>query len=182
MKGPVSHPMIESDLQRIGKAENSQQGMMSHYALMPESDDPLALHKFKLIAGPAPSYNTLCDVDRLLQTITHAIAGLLKNARPREWKIALAAKHGNCCGGAYSELDSHATQFAIDGDLRAVFGGVVMTNFEIDAAIATDLLQHESRGVRRLLAAVIAPSFTATAIELLKGKGDKCVLLEPLKK
>jgi phosphoribosylaminoimidazolecarboxamide formyltransferase/IMP cyclohydrolase len=177
MNGDVWHPGIKGILQRMGKAENGQQGMMSHYAFMPESGDPLALHKFKQVAGPAPSYNTLCDVDRLLQTITHAVAGLLKNGRQRQWKIALAAKHGNCCGGAYSELDSHATQFAIEGDLRAVFGGVIITNFEIDAAIATDLLQHESKGVRRLLAAVIAPSFTAHAVELLKGKGDKCVLL-----
>lgn len=178
MQGPVSHPLIKSDLQRIGKAENGQQGMMSHYAFMPESDDPLALHKFKPVAGPAPSYNTLCDVDRLLQTITHAIAGLLKNARPRQWKIALAAKHGNCCGGAYSELDSHAAQFAVVGDLRAVFGGVIMANFVIDQQIATDLLRHESGGVRRLLAAVVAAGFTDEAIALLRGTADKCVLLE----
>ncbi|MBP9757200.1 MAG: hypothetical protein KBD06_01210 [Candidatus Pacebacteria bacterium] len=177
MEGPVSHPHILSDLQRMGKAENGEQGMMAHYALMPESGDPLALHKFRLVSGPAPSYNTLCDVDRLLQTITHAMAGLLKNGRHRSWKIALAAKHGNCCGGAYSEFSARATQFAITGDLRAVFGGVVMVNYVIDEAVATDLLRHEMKSGRRLLAAVAAPSFTDEAVRLLKGTTDKCVLL-----
>ena len=177
MQGPVSHPLIKSDLQRIGKAENGQQGMMSHYALMPETDDPLALHRFRLRSGPSPSYNALCDVDRLLQTITHAIAGLRKNGPAKDWKIALAAKHGNCCGGGYGEEAGDVTRRAVLGDLRAVFGGVVITNYMIGARIAGDLLRYRSDG-RRLLAAVIAPSFTDEAIELLKGKGDKCVLLE----
>ena len=177
MKGPASHPLINSDLQRIGKAENGQQGMMSHYAFMPERDDPLALHKFRLVAGPAPSYNTLCDIDRLLQTITHAIAGLLKNVPHKEWKIALAAKHGNCCGGGYDEHESVALESAIDGDLRAIFGGVVMTNFAITYDEAATLLRYRSEG-RRLLAAIVAPSFTDDAVKLLKGKADKIGLFE----
>ncbi len=33
------------------------------------SDDPLALDKFKVISGTEPSYNNLCDIDRLLQNV-----------------------------------------------------------------------------------------------------------------
>lgn len=165
-------------LQATGKAENGQQGMAGVFSLVPEVGDPLAIHKFKQIAGPSPSFNTYCDIDRLLQTLTHAVAGLLKNGKRRTWNIALADKHGNCCGGAFNDRPDIATTSALEGDLRAVFGGVIMTNYEITDTIATILLRHRTNGVRRLLSAVIAPSFTPEAIATLRGTSDKIALLQ----
>ena len=38
------------------------------------TDDPLALDRFEVVQGTAPSYNNLCDLDRLVQTATHVAA------------------------------------------------------------------------------------------------------------
>ncbi len=162
--------------------------------------DELSLENFKLVAGTAPSYNNLADVDRLLQTVTHIAAGFDAN-RPinrhatQETMIAVGVKHGNPCGAAVDIEASSAIKKMLEGDLRAIFGGVVMVNFEINEELAEVLLTHrmasnttpspngatpplqEGRTARRLLDGVIAPSFTPSAIELMKRKGDKCRFL-----
>lgn len=139
-----------------------------------DSGDPLALDKFELIAGVAPSYNNLCDVDRLLQTSTH-IAAAFETNRGEVPKIAVAVKHGNSCGAAVGEDTVEVIRKTIKGDTRAIFGGLVMTNFPISGGTAEELLSYlMPEGQRRLLDGIIAPSFDATAVEMLGRKGDKC--------
>lgn len=136
--------------------------------------DPLAIDKFNLVAGGAPSYNNWCDLDRMLQTATHIAAGFDVNygAVP---KIALAVKHGNTCGAAVGTDAIEVLQKMIMGDPRAIFGGLVMTNFPIDDGMAEVLLSYNmGEGQRRILDGIIAPSFTEGAVEHLKRKGDKC--------
>ena len=58
------------------------------------SNDPLALNKFEVIAGASPSYNNLCDIDRLLQTTTH-IATAFNLNYSKTPLIAIAVKHGD---------------------------------------------------------------------------------------
>jgi phosphoribosylaminoimidazolecarboxamide formyltransferase/IMP cyclohydrolase len=175
--------------------------------------DALSLSQFKLVAGTAPSYNNWADVDRLLQTITHIVAGFdvnknnLSLALPSKGEgklcIAVGVKHGNPCGAAVADKASDAIQKMLEGDLRAIFGGVVMVNFEIDEKLAEILLTHcmdnepnlspsakgggtlpskgesnkEKAMQRRLLDGIIAPSFTSAAVEMLKRKEDKCRFL-----
>lgn len=145
------------------------------------SDDPLALDRFELLTGTSPSYNNLCDLDRLIMTMTHAQAALNLNAQDSlvAHYIALAVKHGNCCGAAYGpDLETVLRQM-IDGDLTAVMGGVTMANYVIDANSAEILLQYHmgAGGARRLIDGIIAPEFSEDAIELLRRKKDKCRLL-----
>lgn len=66
------------------------------------TDGPLALDKFKVVAGAAPSYNNYCDLDRLLQTMTHVAAAFDVN-RGKVPYIALGCKHGNMCGAAIGD-------------------------------------------------------------------------------
>jgi len=139
-------------------------------------NDPLALEKFKVISGTAPSYNNLADVDRLLQTITHIAAGFAVNFNEVP-KIAVGVKHGNPCGAAVSSNPTSAIQKMLEGDLRAIFGGLVMVNFPVDEKLAEVLLTHKMESGRRLLDGIIASSFTSGAIDLLKRKGDKCRFL-----
>lgn len=138
--------------------------------------DSLSLNKFELAAGTPPSYNNLADVDRLLQTITHIAAGFETNFNQVP-KIAVGVKHGNPCGAAVSGNASDAIKKMLEGDLRAIFGGVVMVNFEIDETLAEVLLTHKMESGRRLLDGVIAASFSRGAVELMKRKGDKCRFL-----
>jgi len=141
------------------------------------TDDPLALDRFEVVQGTAPSYNNLCDLDRLLQTSTHIAAGFAVNTGevPR---IAVACKHGNACGGAAGDDAAKVVMAALEGDLRAVCGGLVMLNFQVDETIAEVLMTHKmDAGARRLLDGIVASGFTAGAMEMLERKGDKCRLL-----
>ncbi|MDR3642509.1 MAG: hypothetical protein P4L74_02665 [Candidatus Doudnabacteria bacterium] len=157
-----------------------------------EIADELSLANFKLVAGATPSYNNFADVDRLLQTITHIAAGFDLNrdtlsalrASPPKGEssavvpmIAVGVKHGNPCGAAVSDDPSSAIKNMLEGDLRAIFGGLVMVNFSVDEKLAEVLLTHKMQSGRRLLDGIIAPSFTSGAIDMLKRKGDKCRFL-----
>ena len=140
------------------------------------SNDPLAITRFKQIEGVAPSYNNYADFDRLLQTITHIAAGFEVNTG-KVPAIAVGGKHGNACGASVHDDPAEALKSMLEGDLRAIFGGVVMTSFEITDDLAEIVLLHEVKKGKRLLDAVIAPNITADAQELLKRKKDKCRLL-----
>jgi len=153
-----------------GKAENGQQGKFNHYST--DSGDPLALENFKLIAGMETSYNNMCDLDRLLQTATH-VAATFALSVGQVPKFAIGVKHGNACGAAWGQYRQDVIQKMVTGDSLALFGGLVMVNFTIDAKIAELLLTYGSEQ-RRLLDGIIAPEFSEDAIEMLRRKGDKC--------
>ncbi|MDP3645885.1 MAG: hypothetical protein Q8R25_02255 [bacterium] len=148
----------------------------------PVTDDSLALHRFRVIAGPEPSYNNYCDIDRLLQTMTHAAAALNINAENKQLCIALAAKHGNCCGASFDENHNWALQGAVAGDERAIFGGVVMISRTMTAELAETLLyfskEKRAKKMRRFLSVVVAPKFEEEATVLLRGRENRCCLLE----
>lgn len=146
------------------------------------ASDPLALNNFDLVAGTSPSYNNFADIDRMLQTITHIAAVFDKN-RGKVPFIAVAVKHGNACGAAVGEDKLEVLEKMIAGSTRAIFGGLVMTNFEIGPEEAEILLTHlmppNAKGApsRRLLDGIAAPAFASEAVETLKRNGDKCRFL-----
>ncbi len=65
----------------------------------------------------------------------------------------------------------------LQGDLRAIFGGSVMLNFNVNEKIAEELIHKYAGEGRRLLDIVAAPSFSPEAIEILSRKKGKCRLL-----
>ncbi len=160
--------------------ENAWQAQAAFYSKKlstTSSSDPLALENFNVIAGTLPSYNNLCDVDRLLQTITH-ISTVFSVNRGDVPLIAVGCKHGNSCGAAIGKDSLLVIQKMIKGDTRAIFGGLVMVNFPVSKIIAEELLTYlMSKGERRLLDGIIAPSFSQEAIDMLRRKGDKCRFL-----
>ena len=101
--------------------------------------DPLSLHHWKLVAGNPMSYNNICDLDRMMQTMTHIGAGFEKNFAKIP-HIAIGAKHGNACGSGVDEKDIESVDKMLVGDLRAIFGGSVMLNFPVDEKIAEELI------------------------------------------
>ena len=128
--------------------------------------DPLALDKFAVIEGAPPSYNNWCDIDRLLQTATHISEGYAINEDVGT-AIAIGVKHGNPCGAAAGPDRAEVVKKMMAGDPLAIFGGLVMTNFEVDEALCRTLSG-------KMLDGIIAPAFTEGAIALLRRKGDKC--------
>ena len=142
------------------------------------NNDPLALDKFALVAGDTPSYNNFCDIDRLLQSITHIAATFAVN-RGQVPHIAVAVKHGNACGAAIGFNPTAVLMNTVMGDPEAIFGGLLMTNFPITGHLAAIILKHGvlDGETTRKLDGILAPSFSPEAIELLKRKKDKCRFL-----
>jgi len=158
--------------------ENAAQSPAAHFRTG-AGEDPLALHCFKLLVGN-PSYNNLVDIDRLLQTMTHVAAAFDLN-HGRVPKIAIAVKHGNACGASVGYDAETVLMKMVDGDRRAIMGGLVMTNFAVDEALAETLITYgmamkpgSDEPMRRLLDGVIVPSVTEGALASMKRKGDKC--------
>ena len=74
-------------------------------------------------------------------------------------------KHNNPCGAATAATLGEATQRAWDGDPLSAFGSVLAFNVEVDAAAAEFLAEPG-----RFVEAIIAPSFSSEAIEVLTTK------------
>lgn len=130
------------------------------------TDDHLALDKFIVVEGTAPSYNNFVDIERLLQAMTHAAAALDKNFGSVPF-IAIGGKHGNPCGAAVGDNREDVASNMLKGDPLAIFGGLVMVNFAITPELA-ELFAG------KLLDGIIAPGISPEAIEMLRRKKDKC--------
>ena len=63
----------------------------------------------------------------------------------------------------------------IEGDVRAIHGGSIFTNFKIDEEIAEALIHYKMKTEsRRLIDTVTAPEFSDIAVEILARKKGKC--------
>ena len=140
-----------------------------------DNSGPFSPDKFKLLTETPLSYNNFCDRDKILQVITHLSAGLELNCEKYPPYIAIAVKHGNACGAGIGEEPIEALAKMIEGDIRAIHGGSVFTNFKIEESEAEWLIHHKIEGEnRRLLDTVTAPDFSDVAIEILARKKGKC--------
>jgi phosphoribosylaminoimidazolecarboxamide formyltransferase/IMP cyclohydrolase len=147
--------------------ENPQQADAAFYADNRIAVDPLGIDQFEHVKGMERSFINMTDIDRLLQTVTHIAASFNRNfsAVPN---IAVGVKHGNACGAGVADTAVEAVQKMLEGDTRAIFGGVVMINAAIDKPVADALMHYAMEGDRsRLLDGVVGASVTAEALELL---------------
>jgi phosphoribosylaminoimidazolecarboxamide formyltransferase/IMP cyclohydrolase len=156
--------------------ENAWQKPAALYENADTGADELAISHWQLVAGSPLSYNNICDLDRMMQTVTHIGAGMEKNFGQVPF-VAVGAKHGNACGAAIGQSEIEAVDKMLAGDLRAIFGGSVMLNFPVDEKIADELIHKYAGENRRLLDIVAAPSFTPEAVEILARKKGKCRIL-----
>ncbi|MCC6838366.1 MAG: bifunctional phosphoribosylaminoimidazolecarboxamide formyltransferase/IMP cyclohydrolase [Bacteroidia bacterium] len=108
--------------------------------------------------GKELSYNNLLDVDAAVNLI----------AEFTDTTFAIL-KHNNACGLASREKLVYAYKDALAGDPTSAFGGVLITNKEIDLATAEEMN-------KLFFEVIIAPSYDAKAIELLKSKPNRIIL------
>lgn len=147
--------------------ENPQQTPAAFYADNRLAVDPLGVDQFEHVQGMERSYINITDIDRLLQTVTHISAGFDHNFGSVP-SVAVGVKHGNACGAGVADSSVEAVRKMLEGDTRAIFGGVVMINGAIDEPVAEALMRHGVDGDRpRLLDGVIGSSVTPEALELL---------------
>lgn len=117
---------------------------------------------FNQVHGKELSYNNLLDVDAAVN-----LMGEFKDDAP----TFAILKHNNACGLAQRETLHQAYMDALAGDPVSAFGGVLISNTEIDKATAEEI--HEL-----FCEVVIAPSYSTDALEILKGKKNRIILVQ----
>jgi len=116
---------------------------------------------FTKLNGKELSYNNLLDVDAAVNLINE-----FKNDAP----TFAILKHNNACGLAQSNTLHQAYKDALAGDPVSAFGGVLISNKEIDKATAEEINSL-------FCEVVIAPSYNTEALEILKGKKNRIILI-----
>ena len=116
---------------------------------------------FDKIHGKELSYNNLLDVDAAVSLILE-----FKNNKP----TFAIMKHNNACGIATRDTIKQAYIDALAADPVSAFGGVLISNSEIGVEVA-DLINSLFCEV------VIAPKFTKEALDILKQKKNRIILV-----
>ena len=114
---------------------------------------------FTQLHGKEISYNNLLDID--------AAVNLIGDFTETTFAIL---KHNNACGIASRDTVLDAWKAALEGDPVSAFGGVLITNREIDAATAEEMNKI-------FFEVCIAPSYTDEALEILKQKKNRIILV-----
>lgn len=139
-------------------------------------EDPLAVHRFKKIAGSDLSHNNYKDLSNGIDAITRIATAFARNGLP-VGNIAVGIKHGSVCGASRDEANPDiALHQMIFGNRRDLFGGVVITNFEITDAMALTL-QTAYTDSPRILDLIAAPKISNAAVKRLGRKKGKCRML-----
>ncbi len=116
---------------------------------------------FTKLHGKELSYNNLLDVDAAVN---------LMNEFKKEAPTFAILKHNNACGFASRPTLHQAYIDALAGDPVSAFGGILISNKEIDKATANEI--H-----KLFCEVVIAPSYSDEALEILKGKKNRIILI-----
>jgi len=117
---------------------------------------------FNKLHGKELSYNNLLDVDAAVN-----LMGEFKNDAP----TFAILKHNNACGLAQRNTLKEAYLDALAGDPTSAFGGVLISNKEIDIETAQEI--H-----KLFCEVVIAPSYSEEALAVLKGKKNRIILIQ----
>ncbi|MCA0132994.1 bifunctional phosphoribosylaminoimidazolecarboxamide formyltransferase/IMP cyclohydrolase [Winogradskyella alexanderae] len=116
---------------------------------------------FTKLHGKELSYNNLLDVD--------AAVNLIMEFKDEAPTFAIL-KHNNACGFAQRNTVYQAYVDALAGDPVSAFGGILISNSEIDKGSAEEI--H-----KLFCEVVIAPAFSDDALEILKGKKNRILLI-----
>jgi len=114
------------------------------------------------IHGKEISYNNLLDIDAAVNLMLEFYEGQPSFA---------ILKHNNACGFATRSKLKEAYLDALAGDPVSAFGGVLISNKTIDLDTATEI--HSL-----FCEVVIAPHYEEDALELLKGKKNRILLVQ----
>lgn len=115
---------------------------------------------FDQLNGKELSYNNLLDVDAAVNLM----------AEFNETTFAIL-KHNNACGLASRENLVDAWKDALAADPVSAFGGVLITNKKVNAETAEEI--H-----KLFFEVIIAPAYDEAALELLKTKKNRVVLVQ----
>lgn len=113
---------------------------------------------FDQMHGKEISYNNLLDIDAAVSLISEFT----------ETTFAIL-KHNNACGVASRPTVAEAWKAALAGDPVSAFGGVLVTNAEVDASTAEDINKI-------FFEVIIAPGYAPEALGILAQKKNRIIL------
>jgi phosphoribosylaminoimidazolecarboxamide formyltransferase / IMP cyclohydrolase len=114
---------------------------------------------FSQLHGKEISYNNLVDIEAAINLI-----------KEFEGENAFAIlKHTNACGVAVAPSTKDSYLKAFEADTLSAFGGVLISNTEIDAETASEI-------DKLFFEVLVAPSFNEDALEILKSKKNRILL------
>ncbi len=114
---------------------------------------------FDKLHGKELSYNNLLDLDAALSLIDEFSDTTF-----------VIIKHNNACGVATRSSATEAWKDALACDPVSAYGGVIVTNVTIDDKTATEI-------DKIFFEIIIAPGFSEGALEILKQKKNRIILL-----
>jgi phosphoribosylaminoimidazolecarboxamide formyltransferase/IMP cyclohydrolase len=117
---------------------------------------------FDQLHGKQISYNNLLDIEAAVQLI----------ADFDETTFAIL-KHNNACGIASRNKLVEAWNAALAGDPISAFGGILITNKKLDMASAIEI-------DKIFFEVIIAPEYDADALDVLKKKKNRIILIQKL--
>ncbi len=117
---------------------------------------------FDQLHGKQISYNNLLDIEAAVQLIAEF-----------DETTFVILKHNNACGIASRDNLVDAWNDALAGDPVSAFGGILISNKEVskDVAIEIDKIFFE---------VIIAPSYANDALEVLKKKKNRIILIQKI--
>jgi phosphoribosylaminoimidazolecarboxamide formyltransferase/IMP cyclohydrolase len=116
------------------------------------------LSRVEQLSGKELSFNNLADLDAARAVL-----------REFELPACVIVKHANPCGVGVSSGAEDAYTKAHSGDPVSAYGGVVAVNRRVDPPLA-------SRLAEQFVEVLIAPGYTADAVEILKQKPSTRIL------
>jgi phosphoribosylaminoimidazolecarboxamide formyltransferase/IMP cyclohydrolase len=115
---------------------------------------------FDQLHGKELSYNNLLDVDAAVSLISEF-----------EETTFIVMKHNNACGIASRNTLVDSWKDALEADPVSAFGGVLITNLEVDRTTAEEINKI-------FFEVIIAPSYSKDALEILKTKKNRVILIQ----
>lgn len=113
---------------------------------------------FNQIHGKEISYNNLLDIDAAIRLIDEF----------EECTFAIL-KHNNACGIASRDNLTEAWKSALAGDPVSAFGGILVTNQEVDEETASEI-------DKLFFEVIIAPGYKDKALKVLQKKKNRIIL------
>ena len=138
---------------------------------------------FEKLNGKELSYNNLVDVDAAIQLIeefkSNSNLPSAKVPSPggdlgEAGAIFAIIKHTNVCGIASRATVKESWDAALAGDPESAFGGVLVCNATVDVATANAINEI-------FFEVLVAPSYDAEALEILKTKKNRILLQQKTK-
>ncbi len=115
---------------------------------------------FDQLHGKKISYNNLLDISSAVDIISEF-----------EELTVVVMKHTNACGLASRSTLVQSWKDALAGDPLSAFGGIIITNVEMDKETAEEINKI-------FYEVVIAPKYSAEALEILESKKNRIILVQ----